>query len=119
MRNLEGTGQWFTGLLIALFALPAIAVFVGMGSGVSFWHDFLPMAGAVIVGSLLRGPLDRMGRAPRFLVWICIGVAAAVVVAVKRGEAFDFTVAAVLALVLAVGDFLAVYFREKREAVRG
>lgn len=119
MRNLESTGQWFTGLLIALFALPIIAVVVGMGSGVSFWREFLPMAGAVIVGSLLRGPVERLGRVPRFLFWIGIGVVAAVAVAVKRSEAFNPVAAAVIGLALAVADFLVEYFRGKREAGHG
>jgi ABC-type amino acid transport system permease subunit len=119
VRNLESTGQWFTGLLIALFALPAIAVYVAIGSGLSFWRDFLPMACAVVVGSLLPRFLDRLARAPRFLAWICIGLAAGVAITMVKGKPVDMVTAAVLALVLAVGDFLAEYFRSRRDAELG
>jgi hypothetical protein len=119
MRNLEGAGQWFTGLLIALFALPAIAVFVAMGRGVSFWRDFLPMACAVVLGSLLPRFLDRLGRIARFLAWLCIGLAAGAAIPLIKGKPIDPVAAAVLALALAIGDFLAVYFRKKREAEHG
>ena len=119
MRSLDRPGQWLTAFFIAVFALPPVAFFAALASDRSFWSNFLPMAGFVIILSLLRGPLGSLGRPLRFLAWFCLGVAAAVVIAFSKSEAFSLATAAVLGLALAIGDFLGELFRSKRDAENG
>ncbi len=119
MRNLERSGQWFTAILIAIFALPVVAVVLSMASSRSFWSNLLPLVGIIIFVSLIRAPLERLGRAPRFVAWLGIGAAAAAVFALTKGEAFSLPIAAFLGLAWGIADLVAEYFRSKREAEFG
>ena len=119
MRSLDPTGQWLTAFFIAIFALPAVALVVGLASDGHFLSNFLPVMGFIIALSLLRVPLNRSGRALRFAVWFCMGIAAAGVIAFSRGEAFSLVNAAILGLVLPIVEFLGEFFRSKREAANG
>jgi hypothetical protein len=119
VRSLDPAGQWLTAFFIAVFALPVVALFVGLASDGHFLSNFLPMAGFVIALSLLRVPLSRSGRALRFVVLFSMGIAAAGVIAFSKGEAFSLATAAVLGVVLVISEFLAEHFRSKREAEIG
>ena len=107
--------MWFGATIVVFLALVSVTLFAGFWSG-AFWSQFLPLAGFIIVVSFLRGPLDRLGRAFRFIAWFFIGVAGATLVALSKMEPFNLWVAAVLGLALAVGDLVAEHVRSKREA---
>lgn len=119
MRSLDGTGQWLTGFFIALFALPPIALFAGFVSQRSFWTNFVPTEGFILLMIALRGPLSRMGRPLQLVAWLCFGAAAAGVIAFSRREPFSLANAALMGVVLAAVAFLSDYFRSKREAANG
>lgn len=116
MRNLERSGQWFTALLIAIFALPIVAILLSVVSDRSFWSNLLPSAGTIILIILLRSPLQRLGRALRFIAWLGIGAVAAALYAWTRGEAFSLTIAALFGLVWAIADLGSTFWSARQAA---
>lgn len=122
MRTFDRSDLWFGVVLAPIFALVALAALIVLGdvvTGPSFWSFLVPYLGLCIFVSLVRGPLGKLGRAPRFAAWFCIGIAATALFASSKGETFHLGVAAGIGLALAIIDLLVEHFRSKREAENG
>jgi uncharacterized membrane protein len=115
VRSLDRSDLWFGIVLAALFVLVAVTLYGGIAAGLS-WPGLLFVLGCVVIGSLLRLLLDRMGRAARFLSLFCVGVAGSAFIAWRKGQEFSLADAAGLGLALAIFDIVAEYFRLRREA---
>jgi hypothetical protein len=119
VRALDRQGQGLTVFFIAVFAIPPIALLIGIMSDQSFWLKFLSMAPLIFLPSLMREPLRRLALAPRFVAWFCIGVTAFAFFIVGRGESFNLGIAAGCGLALGVLEFLTERFGRKEERERG
>ncbi len=119
MREVDLQGQRLTAFFIALFAIPPIALLIGIASDRSFWLQFLAMAPLLFLPSLMREPLRRLALAPRFVAWFCIGFTGAACFIVGRGEEFNLAIAGGLGLALAILELSTDHFRGRREAKRG
>jgi hypothetical protein len=118
VRALDRSDLWFGIILAALFILVVAVfgpVFVETGSRANFWINM----GFVVVISLARGPISRLGRAARFFALFCLGFLAMALFMVIEGRAFDLALAAGLGLVLSIVDIVAEYFHAKKEAEAG
>jgi hypothetical protein len=118
VKTFDRSDLWFGIVLAPIFALVALAAFIVLGDFVtrpSFWSS-LPILGFVLVASMMRGPLRRLGRAPRSFSWFCIGFTAAALVAIGQGHEFSLASAAGLGLAFVIIDFLSERYgpKEKR-----
>jgi len=118
VRALDRTGQGLTALIIAIFALPVIALFVGMASDRSFLIGSLSWAPVLIITSVMRNPLRNLGLMHRLLAWFCIGVTGAAFFFLGRGDEFSLAIATVCGLALAVIESLTAYFDKRKMADR-
>ena len=118
MKLFDGSDLWFGIILAALFIL-VVAVFgptfVESASRASFWINM----GFIVVISLARGPINRLGRAARLFALFCLGFLAMALFMVIEGRAFDLALAVGLGLVLPIVDIVAEYFHAKKEAEIG
>ena len=119
MRSLDRPAQGLTAFFIALFAIPPIALLIGIVSDQSFWLKFLSMAPLIFLPGLMREPLRRLPLAPRFVAWFCIGVTTFAFFTVGRGDEFNLAVAAGLGLALAILEAFMEHFRKKRDVAHG
>ena len=120
MKHVDSADLWFGavfGVVAAgVFTLAAIVLRDTATNSTTFWPNMLAMFGMWAVLAALRGPVERMGRAWRFLFWAGFGTAVFALVALIRGELFSPAIAATIGLVWAIFDWLAEYWRTRREA---
>ena len=120
MKNVDSADLWFGavfGVVAAgVFALAAIVLWDTATNSTTFWPNMLAMFGLWVVLAALRGPVERMGRAWRFLFWVGFGTAVFALAGLFMGEAFRPAIAATIGLVWASLDWLAEYLRARREA---
>jgi hypothetical protein len=113
---------WF-GVVFGLIAVGVFALFaiVARDSATrpSFQSQMLPLIGMLIAMSIVRGPIDRLGRGPRFLAWFIFFTASFALFAISRGEGFNLALTAGMGLALTIFGFVVDYFRSRREAERG
>ena len=70
---------------------------------------------AVLIASLMRDPIAKMGRLPRFVSWFTLGVTAGVFVALVGGHDFGLIDFIWFGIALAVIDFIGERFFPKQE----
>jgi hypothetical protein len=126
VRRVDPADLWFGvvfGVIaVGVFALYAIWFWDTATTSRTFWPNLLTMLSGVVVGTLLRARLDRAGRAPRLVLFFCIGFAAVTLTEVSRGRAIGLAVVAAavgVGLVFVIFDALGEYFRSKRQAEDG
>ncbi len=122
MRNVDPADLWFGAVLgvimVGVFALYAIVAWDSATSP-SFQSQMLPLIGMLIAMSVVRGPIDRLSRGPRFLAWFIFFTASFALFTITRGEGFNLALAAAMGLALTIFGFVVDYFRSRREAERG
>lgn len=122
MRKVDPADLWFGvvfGVIaVGVFALYAIVVW-DTATSRTFQSSFLPMLGLWIAVSLVRGPIGKLGRGPRFLSWFAFGSVSFGLFMFSRGEALNLAMAAGMGLAWAALDLLVEHFRSRREAERG
>jgi hypothetical protein len=116
LRSLDRPAQGLTAFFIALFAIPPAALLVGVASERSFWLALLPWLPIWVIPAVMRDPLSKLGRAPRFVAWFCIGVTGSAFFQVGRGEEFNLAVAAGLGVALAIVDLIVTLWSERKAA---
>ena len=120
MKSVDSADLWFGavfGVVAAgVFALAAIVLWDTAKNSTTFWPNMLAMFGVSVVVAALRGPVERMRRAWRFLFWVGFGTAVFALAGLIRGEAFSPAMAFTIGLAWAVLDWLAEYLRARREA---
>jgi hypothetical protein len=123
VSNVDSADLWFGavfGVVAAgVFALAAIVLWDTATTSNSFWPNLLAIAGLWVAVNVVRGPIGRFGRGPRFLSWFVLGTVSFALFAFGWGEAFNPVLAAGMGLVWATFDLLGEYFRTKREAKHG
>jgi hypothetical protein len=122
VRKIDPADLWFGvvfGLIaVGVFALYAIVAWDSVTSS-SFQSRFLPIFGLWIAISIVRRPIDRLGRGPRFLAWFLFGTVSAALFTFSWGDPFNPGLAAGMGLALAIVDLVTDHFRQKREAEHG
>ena len=122
MRRVDPADLWFGvvfGVIaVGVFALAAIVVWDTATSS-TFQSNLLPMLGLWIAVIVVRGPIGRLGRGPRFLAWFAFGAISSGLFMFSRGEAFSLAMAAGIGLAWDALDLVVEYFRSRREAERG
>ena len=93
-------------ITIASFALMATVLFGRAFSESSFWIQFLPVLGAVLIMGYLRRPLSALALAPRMIAWFSIGFTAATFLTVAGAAEFSPAFGSAFGLVLALVNFL-------------
>ena len=116
MRSLDRTGQGLTASIIALFAIPPVALLIGMASERSFWVGMLSWMPLVILPSVMRTPLRTLRRVYRLLGWFCIGVTSAAFFFLGRGGEFNLIIATVCGLALTALETLGEYLDKRKMA---
>lgn len=116
MRALDPPGQFITACLIALFAIPPAAIFIGMATERSYWIMLLSWAPFWIIQAFMRGPLGALGRTARFVAWFCIGVTGATFFALGSGRDFTWVIAAGFGLAVATVDLIGMLWAERKAA---
>jgi hypothetical protein len=122
VRNVDPADIWFGvvfGVIaVGVFALYAIVAWDSATSS-SFQSRFLPIFGLWIAISIVRRPIDRLSRRPRFLAWFLFGAASAALFTFGWGDPINPALAVGMGLALAILDLVTEYFRQKREAEHG
>jgi hypothetical protein len=116
VRALDPPGQFITACLIALFAIPPAALFIGMATQRSYWILLLSWAPFWIIQAFMRGPLSALGRTPRFVAWFCIGVTGGTFFALGTGRDFNLAIAAGFGLAIAIVDLIGTLWAERKAA---
>jgi hypothetical protein len=111
-------GVVFGLIAVGVFALYAIVAWDSATSS-SSRSRFLPMIGLWIAVAIVRRPIDKLTRGPRFLAWFLFGTASAVLFTFGWGDPINPALAAGMGLALAILDLVTEYFRQKREAEHG
>jgi hypothetical protein len=123
VRRVDPADLWFGvvfGMVaVGVFALAAIWLWDTATTSSTFWPNLLAFAGLWVAVNVVRGPIVRLGRGPRFLSWFIFGTVSFALFAFSRGEAFNLALAAGMGLAWATFDLLVEYFRSRREAERG
>ena len=114
MKTLDRSDLWVGAVVAALFAL-VVAVFYGPLAS-RMWPQLLAYTGILWIVSLIRRPISKLGRAPRFAVWFCIGTAAGSFFPRGDGQGFTVTGAVSFGLGLAIGDFIGEWFAARKAA---
>lgn len=122
MRKSDPADLWFGvvfGLIaVGVFALYAIVVWDSAKSP-RFWSTLLPMLGMIFAVSVVRGPIERLGLAPRFLAWFAFSAVAFALFMFGRGEAFNPALAAGMGLGFATLCLIVDLIRSRRAAKGG
>ena len=111
-------GVVFGVIAVGVFALYAIVAW-DSATSISFQSRFLPMIGLCIAMSIVRRPIDRLRRRPRFLAWFLFGTVSTALFTFSWGDPINPALAAGMGLVLAIVDLVTEHFRQKREAEHG
>ncbi len=122
MRKVDPADLWFGAVLgvvmVGVFSLAAIVAWDTVTSS-TFWPNALAMLGLLIAVSVVRGPIGRLSRGPRFIAWFFFVTVSFALFTFSRGEAFNPALAAGLGLAWAIADLLVEQFRSKRKVKRG
>ena len=70
---------------------------------------------AILIASLMQGPIAKMGRLPRFVSWFTLGVTVGGFVALVGGHDFSLIDFIWFGIALAVIDFIGDRFFPKQE----
>jgi hypothetical protein len=116
VRALDRPAQGLTAFYIALFAIPPVALLVGIASERSFWVTILSWAPLYLIAFVMRDPLRRLERAPRFVAWFCIGVTGATFFALGSGRDFTLAIAVGMGLAVALGDLVGTFWSARKAA---
>lgn len=111
-------GVVFGLIAVGVFALYAIVAWDSATSS-SFQSRFLPMIGLLIAVAVVRRPIERLSRGPRFLAWLLFGTVSAALFTLGWGDPINPALAAGMGLALAMLDLITEHFRQKREADHG
>jgi peptidoglycan/LPS O-acetylase OafA/YrhL len=111
-------GVVFGVISIGVFVLYAIVAW-DSATSISFQSRFLPMIGLCIAMSIVRRPIERLSRRPRFLAWFLFGTVSAALFTFSWGDPMNPAVAAGMGLALAIIDLVTEHFHRKRDAEHG
>lgn len=111
-------GVVFGLIAVGVFALYAIVAWDSATSS-SSKSRFLPMIGLWIAVAIVRRPIERLSRGPRFLAWFFFGIVSAALFTFFWGDPINPVLAAGMGLALATLDLVTEYFRQKRETEHG
>lgn len=116
MKTADRSGFWFGALLVVSFGIVAVLFFGNAVTSSSFWISIASITPGLFAVTLMRPSLSQLPALPRFVAWFCLGVTAAVALALISGREFALLDFAIFGAFLAAFDLLAERFGPKEDA---